>query len=169
MWQYTGQQRPPFAIEPGPAQESVWDYPRPPGLVPDSRRVLVYQEEHIIADSQRSVRILETASPPTFYIPADDIDMDALVNASGSSFCEWKGQARYWALKTQSDSVVGWDYPQPTPAFAEIADHLSFYPGRLACYVDDERVQAQTGGFYGGWVTSEIIGPYKGEPNTGHW
>ena len=169
MWQYTGQKRPPFAREPGPGQESVWDYPRPPSLVPDQRHVVVHRGDQVLADTQRSIRVLETASPPTFYLPPEAIDLDALQIVPGSSFCEWKGAARYWALRAQPEQIIGWDYAEPNLAFQDIAGYLAFYPGRIDCFVDGERVQPQAGGFYGGWVTSEIVGPYKGEPGTGSW
>ena len=171
MWQFRGQQRPPFALEPGPDQESVWDYPRPPALVPDERRVQVKCGDFLIADSQNTYRILETASPPTFYIPPEDIRREWLELARGQSYCEWKGAAAYWSFVHGSLRLgeVGWSYPSPTQAFAEIAGYFSFYPGRAECYVDEERVRPQAGGFYGGWVTDEIVGPHKGEPGTGGW
>ena len=168
MWQYTGQSRPPFAEEPGPGQESVWDYPRPPTLVPSDREVVVRSGEVEIARSRNCHRVLETASPPTWYIPVRDVNMDALARVSGSSFCEWKGAAAYWGLASGGD-MLGWSYPEPTRAFAPIRDALSFYPGRVECYVDGERVRPQPGQFYGGWVTDDIVGPMKGEPGTGHW
>lgn len=170
-WTFRGQMRPPFALEPGPDQESVWDYPRPPALLTDSRQVVVKYDETIIADSTKSIRICETASPPAFYIPPKDINFDALTPAAGTSFCEWKGAARYWRLTHPgaAESPVGWDYPEPLPEFESIAGYLSFYPGRIACFVADERVQAQEGGFYGGWITTEIVGPYKGDPGTSGW
>ena len=163
-WEYRGQKRPPFAIEPGPGQESVWDYPRPPAIRPDSRQVIVQAPTGILAQTNRSVRICETAGPPTFYIPPADINFDYLIEVQGSSMCEWKGHARYWALKEQTSQVIGWDYPKPFPEFASIAGFLSFYPGRVSCTVDGEVVRPQPGGFYGGWITNEIVGPVKGEP-----
>jgi uncharacterized protein (DUF427 family) len=170
MWQYRGQERPPFAIEPGPGQESVWDYPRPPALVPDARPIEVWAATTRIAATTRAVRVLETAGPPTFYIPPDDVARAALVRASGSSFCEWKGVASYWALAVAPGAgAIGWSYDDPTPAFEAIRGWLSFYPGRVACSVAGERVRPQPGGFYGGWVTDEIVGPFKGEPGTGRW
>lgn len=169
MWQYCGQQRPAFALQPGPGQESVWDYPRPPRLAEDARRILVRDGGRVLADSRRAIRVLETASPPTFYLPPTDIELDRLIVMPGSSLCEWKGPARYWALGARPEAAVGWDYPQPAAAFQAITGYLAFYPQRLDCYVDDERVRAQDGGFYGGWVTREIIGPFKGAPGTGHW
>lgn len=168
MWQYTGSERPPFAEEPGPGQESVWDYPRPPALDPSDREVIVRSGDLVIARSCRCVRVLETASPPTWYIPGDDVDMDTLVPVPGSSFCEWKGAASYWGLAS-TGAMVGWSYPDPVASFAAIRGAFSFYPGRVECYVDGERVRPQPGEFYGGWVTDEIVGPMKGEPGTGHW
>jgi uncharacterized protein (DUF427 family) len=172
MWTWTGQQRPPFADTPAPWQESVWDYPRPPRLEPDGRRITVHVGKLVLADTRRAIRVLETASPPTFYLPPDDIDQSLLLAAAGSSGCEWKGRARYWSVRSPDDKVleaVGWSYPEPAKAFAAIAGWLSFYPGRLICEVDGERVQPQPGGFYGGWVTKEIAGPVKGLPGTGNW
>jgi uncharacterized protein (DUF427 family) len=168
-WANTGAARPAFAHEPGPGQESVWDYPRPPAIVPDRRTVVVGDPGDPIADSTRAIRVLETASPPTFYLPADDVRTDRLVRADGRSFCEWKGQARYWAIADAPGTTVGWDYPEPFGEFSAIAGYFSFYPALVECRVDGELVRAQPGGFYGGWVTDEIVGPYKGEPGTGGW
>ena len=170
MWEYRGQKRPPFATLPAPGQESVWDYPRPPRVVADERLVEVSAGGVRIATSTRTYRVLETASPPTFYIPPDDVDWSRLVKAPGSSFCEWKGAARYWALSSApAATAAGWSYPQPAPAFERIRNYVSFYPGRLECLVAGERVRPQPGEFYGGWVTSELAGPFKGDPGTGHW
>ena len=170
MWKYHGQTRPDFAAVPGPGQESVWDYPRPPKLAPDGRRVDVIYGDLQIASSGSCYRVLETASPPTFYIPPADIAWQHLVSAPGSSICEWKGTAGYWALSAHPQlGAVGWEYPQPTPAFEPIKGHVAFYPSILDCYVAGERVIAQPGRFYGGWITGEIVGPFKGEPGTAHW
>ena len=169
MWGHTGRRRPDFAIEPGPGQESVWDYPRPPALKPDSRLVEVTREGTSIARTNRSYRILETASPPTFYLPMDDVAMEKLEHTRGSSVCEWKGAARYWALSSDPDVPIAWDYPRPRARFDAIKSHIAFYPGRIACSVAGERVQPQPGRFYGGWITSDVVGPFKGEPGTGHW
>ena len=169
MWQFTGKQRPPFAEEPGPGQESVWDYPRPPALVSSGKEVIVMAGEVELARSTRAWRVLETASPPTWYIPAEDVDREHLAPAPGGSFCEWKGGAVYWALAAQPGEAVAWSYPAPSAAFAAIAGAFGFYPGRVACYVGGERVRPQPGHFYGGWVTDDIVGPVKGEPGTGHW
>jgi uncharacterized protein (DUF427 family) len=168
-WTNTGAERPSFAITPGPGEESVWDYPRPPAIAPDSRRIVVGPPDDPLADSTRSVRILETASPPTFYVPPDDVRSDRLVRVGRRSFCEWKGEAQYWALQSDPSTPVGWSYPTPLPEFLSIAGWYAFYPARIACSVDDEVVRPQAGGFYGGWVTNEVVGPFKGEPGTGGW
>ncbi len=167
-WQYDGRRRPPFAEAPGPGRESVWDYPRPPRLAPDARLVEVRHGERPIAATRRAIRVLETASPPTFYLPPEDLSRGVLVPAPGSSHCEWKGRARYWAL-SEGGAPVAWTYDDPTPAFAAIRGWFSFYPARVDCFVDGERVRPQPGGFYGGWLTDDISGPVKGEPGTGHW
>lgn len=170
-WSHKGAQRPPFAEEPGPSQESVWDYPRPPAIVPDERQVRVGTAGHIVANTEASVRVLETASPPAFYLPPGDVDFTLLRAIDGSSHCEWKGAARYWAdaARPSDDTVIAWAYDRPYPEFASIAGWLSFYPGRIECRVDDEVVRPQSGGFYGGWITNDVVGPFKGDPGTGGW
>jgi uncharacterized protein (DUF427 family) len=170
MWNYRGQGRPPFAEEPGPGQESVWDYPRPPVTAPDTRRVRVLHGDRCLCDSRAAVRLLETASPPTWYLPPAACALDELEPVDDRSFCEWKGRASYFALRDAPElGAVAWYYPEPGARFAALAGYLSFYPGKVACFVDDERVRPQPGGFYGGWMTSDIAGPVKGEPGTGGW
>ena len=169
MWKYTGQNRPDFADEPGPGQESVWDYPRPPALVTTTEHVDVSANYQPIASSYSALRVLETASPPTYYIPRSDINWAMLVEVEGSSFCEWKGVASYYALASDPRTPVAWLYANPVEAFAAIHEHASFYPGRVECRVDGEVVQPQPGEFYGGWITSKVAGPFKGGPGTGHW
>ena len=170
MWKYRGQSRPEFADRPGPGQESVWDYPRPPELSPDARLIEVISAGQPIARSSKCFRVLETASPPAFYIPPSDVDWQYLIAGSGQSICEWKGAASYWVLKSNPrQGAVGWSYQQPTHGFNKIKDYVSFYPALLECFVDGERVRPQPGRFYGGWVTGEIVGPFKGEPGTEHW
>lgn len=170
MWQYTGTERPPFADPPGPGQESVWDYPRPPKVVGDSRLVTVHAGERRLAETRAAVRVLETASPPTFYLPADDVDTAGLAALAQTSWCEWKGRAVYFALDSDPGGLaVAWCYPEPAAAFRSLAGRYGFYPGRVICRVDGETVRPQAGGFYGGWVTNEIAGPCKGAPDTGHW
>lgn len=171
MWKYTGKEHPPFAEEPGEGEESVWDYPRPPALERDSRLVIVEADDILIAKTDRAVRVLETASPPTFYIPPEDVNEDLLEKAPGTSYCEWKGSATYWniILNEQKLQKAAWSYHNPDSRFELIDGYYSFYPDKVRCFVDGERVKPQPGSFYGGWVTSEIVGPMKGEPGTGGW
>jgi uncharacterized protein (DUF427 family) len=170
-WEYCGHERPPFAVPPSPGQESVWEYPRPPVLMPDHRRVTVCVQGKVLADSSSTFRILETASPPTFYLPPGDVDASRLMPLGTSSVCEWKGTAHYWALRgtEEQGEPVAWVYPEPYPEFESIAGYFSFYPGRIECCLGQERVRPQPGGLYGGWVTKEIIGPFKGLPGTEQW
>lgn len=170
-WPHDGRVRPVFADPPRVGQESVWDYPRPPRVERDPRRVRVECGGVLIADSGRAARVLETASPPTFYLPPEDVDRSRLERASGGSRCEWKGEAAYWDVLdgARRHERVGWSYPEPFADFAELAGFFSFYPARLACTVDGERVRPQPGGFYGGWVTSELAGPFKGAPGSEGW
>lgn len=170
MWKYTGQQRPDFAQAPGPGQESVWDYPRPPALEPSNELVAVSSSAVPLAETRRSLRVLETAGPPTYYIPEQDINWSQLAKISHSSFCEWKGQASYFALASDpTGQPVAWLYADPSATFQALHRHASFYPGRVECFVNGERVQPQPGEFYGGWITSRVVGPFKGEPGTSHW
>jgi len=170
-WNYRGQERPPFAFEPQEGQESVWDYPRPPRIISDHRHVIVRANGRVIADSQSTYRVLETASPPTFYIPPHDIVKNMLVPRAGSSLCEWKGTAQYWSVNIDGIFIedAAWSYPNPFSGFEMIADYIAFYPNRVVCYVNEELVRPQPGGLYGGWVTKEIVGPFKGEAGTEHW
>lgn len=170
MWDYQGQRRPPFAAEPGPGQESVWDYPRPPRLEPCDKHVLVQSDGVVVADTHRAQRLLETGSPPTYYLPVTDVDWDQLEPLEGRSFCEWKGAASYWRCAGGTDGKpVAWRYLDPNPPYQVLKDYAAFYSAPLDCRVNDERVQPQEGAFYGGWVTADIVGPWKGEPGTGHW
>lgn len=166
MWQWTGRVRPPFAIEPGAGQESVWDYPRPPRIERDGRIVAVRADDELIAETDTALRVLETASPPTFYLPFADVRAGRLVAAPGASWCEWKGRARYWSLGA---GPVAWSYDDPLPGFEALRDHVGFYPGRVACTVGGIRVAPQPGGFYAGWITPEIVGPWKGASGTEGW
>jgi len=159
-------------IEPGEGQESVWDYPRPPRLEEVPQRLRVVFNGETVADTVKAYRVLETSSPPTYYIPPADVSMQYLSPARLRTHCEWKGVAGYWDLTVngRSSPEAAWSYPSPTPAFDPIKDYISFYAGRVdACYVADEMVQAQDGDFYGGWITSNIVGPFKGAPGTLHW
>lgn len=162
----------PTRTAPGPGQESVWDYPRPPRLENVCKRVTVLPGGVTIADTTAAKRVLETSHAPVYYIPPQDIDMACLKLAGGGSICEWKGRAQYFDVEAGGRSASGaaWAYPNPTPAFVLIKDYVAFYAGMMdACFVNGERVQPQPGGFYGGWITSDIVGPFKGEPGTMWW
>lgn len=158
---------------PGPGQESVWDYPRPAVLEPTRRRLRVVFGGRTIADTTRGYRALETSHPPTYYLPFDDVDAGALRKAPNrTSLCEWKGQAQYYDVVVDGHvaKAAAWSYPRPTSRFAPLSECLAFYPSRMdSCWVDDEQVQPQQGDFYGGWVTSDIVGPFKGGPGTWGW
>ena len=159
-------------IEPQPGQESVWDYPRPPRLEPVEERLRVVFDGITVADTRRGHRVLETSHPPVFYFPRQDVRSDLLEPAAGESFCEFKGIASYWGLRhaARRSERAAWSYPEPTAAFIGIKDALAFYASRVdACYVGEERVAPQEGDFYGGWVTSRVVGPFKGGPGTWSW
>ena len=159
-------------VEPGPGEESVWDYPRPPRVEPLRARVRVEFNGVTLADSINALRVLEMASPPTIYIPQDDIVIEHLAPAVGKTFCEWKGFASYLHVKVTDRTArkAAWYYPKPRADFSAIKDHVAFYAGRVdACYIDGERVKPQGGRYYGGWVTKNIVGPYKGEPGSEDW
>ena len=149
----------------------MWDYPRPPRLEKSSRHIQVMFAGEIIADTRNAYRVLETSHPPAWYIPPADINKDCLRPELKMSHCEWKGSARYWSVQVgdQVASHSAWSYPRPSDEFEDIADYLAFYPHIFECFVDGERVQPQPGGFYGGWVTSDIAGPFKGAPGTLGW
>ena len=153
--------------------ESVWDYPRPPRLEPVSQRIRVRHSGITVADSVAALRILETSHPPVYYIPAHDVVADLLrPSASRQSFCEFKGLASYWNLVMEGSTVrdVGWSYAQPVAAYAALAGHLAFYASKVdECWVGDERVVPQAGDFYGGWITTNLRGPFKGAPGTLGW
>ena len=162
----------PRRHEPGPGQESVWDYPRPPRLERTDEVVEVELGGRTIARTTRALRVLETSHPPTYYLPMEDVEDGVLRPAAGSSFCEWKGHAAYLDVVSGNRLAerAAWHYPEPTAPFAELRGHVAIYPGRMdRCLVDGEQVQAQPGGFYGGWITSRVVGPFKGEPGTMGW
>ncbi len=153
-------------------RESVWDYPRPPRVEPLRRHVRVEVGGATVADSSGAVRILETASPPTIYLPPDDVRLGQLRPARGETYCEWKGTASY--LDVISGQTVrnraAWTYRDPKAGFQVIRDWIAFYPGRVdAAWLDDEPVTPQPGGFYGGWITAELDGPFKGGPGSEGW
>ena len=125
--------------------------------------------EWTLVETRSALRVCETASPPTFYVPSADTDLALLTEVAGASLCEWKGQASYFALARDPSVPIAWVYSRPRPRFERIRNFYAFYPGRIACFVDGERVEPQPGRFYGGWITSDVVGPFKGEPGTGHW
>ncbi len=159
-------------IEPGPGQESVWDYPRPPGLQRATRRIVVRLGGQLIVDSSQQWRVCETSHPPAYYLPRADIAAGVLSAGDGGSYCEFKGAAAYWHVSGGDirRENAGWSYPNPSAAFAEMADAVAFYPGLMdECTVDGEAVTPQPGGFYGGWITGDVVGPFKGGPGTWGW
>jgi len=156
----------------GSGNESVWDYPRPPRLEPTAKQIRVVFGGLVIAESGSTFRVLETSHPPVYYIPPADIAMQCLLQGTNGSCCEWKGRAGYHHVvvgKARAENAA-WSYADPTPAFRAIRDYIAFYPAQMdACFVDGERVVSQPGDFYGGWITSDLVGPFKGAPGTRGW
>jgi uncharacterized protein (DUF427 family) len=150
----------------------VWDYPRPPRIEATTRHVVVEFAGATVADSRRALRVLETAGAPCIYLPNDDVRMDLLGGTETSTFCEWKGTASYFDV-TVGDRVArdaAWTYRRPTAGYELLRDHVAFYPGRVdSCFLDGEPVRPQPGSYYGGWVTNDIVGPFKGEEGTADW
>jgi len=164
-WHYRGEGRPDFAIQPAADQESVWDYPRPPEIELDTRWVRVSYSGRKVASSVSAKRVVETAGAPTFYFPCSDVATDRLVLSTRTSVCEWKGLAVRVDL-IDGPKGVGWQYVDTFPEFTDIRGLYAFYPEKLECRIDDESVLPQGGGYYGGWITSEVVGPFKGDPGT---
>ena len=160
-------------VAPGPGQESAWDYPRPPRVEPVGRRIRVLVDGIVVADTTRALRVLETSHPPSYYLPPADVRTDLLVTTTRASHCEFKGRAAYRTLVLPSGRKVpdvAWLYPDPSPGYERLRGHLSFYASRVdEAWVGDERVTPQAGDFYGGWITSEVVGPFKGGPGTWGW
>ncbi len=157
---------------PGPGQESVWDYPRPPRLEPVRARIVVEVGGLVVADTTSAYRVLETSHPPTYYLPPGAWAAGSLEPAGGTSFCEWKGGATYWTVigGDRREEAAAWSYPDPTPAFEPLRHHVAVYCARTdRCTVDGEVASPQPGGFYGGWVTSRVVGPFKGVPGSWAW
>jgi uncharacterized protein (DUF427 family) len=157
---------------PQPGQESVWDYPRPPRVEAVPERIRVVVDGIAVGDSTRALRVLETAGPPVYYLPLDDVRTDLLEPSDRATFCEWKGAASYRTLRVGDRVVrdVAWTYTAPLPGYEAIRDHLAFYAGRVdEAWVGEERATPQPGRFYGGWITSRIVGPFKGGPGTQGW
>jgi uncharacterized protein (DUF427 family) len=163
----------PVRVEPGPDQESAWDYPRPPVAEPSARFVRIEHAGVVVAESRRTIRILETAGAPVWYMPPADVRTELLRPVRGHrSFCEWKGEATYFDLVVGeiTSARAAWTYVNPMHGYEAIAGYLAFYASRVdAALVDGERARPQPGGFYGGWVTDDVVGPFKGEPGTEGW
>ncbi|TFD46025.1 MULTISPECIES: DUF427 domain-containing protein [Cryobacterium] len=164
---------PEEVARPGPGQESVWDYPRPPRVESVPSRVVVRFGGRVIADTTDAVRVLETSHPPVYYLPRAAFAPGVLQPAEGHTVCEYKGEASYLTVVAptgeRADSAA-WSYPSPRPGYLDLVGRVAVYPGRMdECTVDGERVRPQAGGFYGGWITSRVVGPFKGEPGTLGW
>jgi uncharacterized protein (DUF427 family) len=164
--------RPERPSEPGPGQESVWDYPRPPRVERSAREVVVVLGGVEVCRTSQALRVLETSHPPVWYLPVEGWHPEALSLGTGTSYCEFKGTAVYMDV-TGGDRVqpaAGWQYPEPEPGYEQLLGAVAVYPGRMdRCTVDGEVVGAQEGGFYGGWVTGDVVGPFKGAPGTRFW
>ncbi len=157
---------------PGPGQESVWDYPRPPRVEAVPERIRVVVDGYAIADSTEALRVLETAGAPVYYIPPDDVRRDLLEPTAHTTFCEWKGEASYWSIMLPDRTIpnAAWSYRTPMAGYEAIRDYVAFYAGLVdEAWVGDERATPQPGRFYGGWITSKVVGPFKGEPGTQAW
>ena len=169
-WQFNGQKRPPFAHEPRKGQVSVWDFPRPPAIEKVHQEITIYSGDVCIAKTTNAYAVMETAHPPSYYLPSSDVDQKLLVQLPNKeSLCEWKGAATYWALKTAPLKAIAWSYAKPFFEFEAITNHFAFYPQYFDCFVGDEKARPQPGQFYAGWITDNLAGPFKGEPGTGHW
>ena len=151
--------------------ERVWGYPRPPAVVACERRVRVEVAGTLVADSRHALRVLETSHPPTIYVPPQDIRAVLVPSAARDTWCEFKGRACYLdvVVAGRHAAQAGWTYPEPAPGYEALRDHVAFYPGRVEAWLDDERVEAQVGDFYGGWITADLVGPFKGPAGTLAW
>lgn len=153
--------------------ESVWDYPRPPIVVPSSERVVIELDAETVVETRASLRVLETSHPPVYYVPVDAVAPGLLVPVPGQTWCEFKGAASYFDVVSPGGRILdraAWHYPEPSDGFEALSGHVAFYPGRMdRCSVDGEDVGAQEGDFYGGWITSRVAGPFKGGPGTRGW
>lgn len=158
--------------KPGPGQESVWDYPRPPRVEKTPAHLRIEHNGQIVAETTRGLRVLETSHPPVYYFPPEDVHTEFFVPTPEGSFCEFKGRAVYWDVLVNGKRAerAAWSYPKPSGPFTALEGYVAFYADRVdACFVDDERATPQPGGFYGGWITSKVVGPFKGEAGTWGW
>ena len=166
--------KPDKIVQKSPNQESVWDYPRPPRIEISNKHIVVIFNGVLIAETRRAMRVLETSHPPVYYIPPEDVHMDYFSVTPRSTFCEYKGTAAYYTIRVGARTATNaaWFYPRPTAPYASLANYIAVYPSRMdACYLDGEQIQPQEGDFYGGWITKDIVGPFKGDPslNTAGW
>lgn len=162
----------PRTVDRVPGAESVWDYPRPPRLEPVARRIRIVFAGETIADTDGAFRVLETSHPPNYYLPPDAFAEGALVRTDRASYCEWKGEAHYYDVHARGRTApdAAWGYDDPTPGFAAIRGFVAVYAGPMdSCTVGDEQVVPQPGGFYGGWITTDVTGPFKGGPGSNGW
>ncbi len=162
----------PDPVRPRPGQESAWAYPRPPRIESTDSHIVIRLGGRVIADSKAALRVLETSHPPVYYLPWKAFRSGVLEPAHGRSWCEYKGEAFYVTLRSEPAIAesAGWFYPSPSPAYRELRDHVAVYPGRVdSCEVDGELVTPQPGDYYGGWITSKVVGPFKGEPGSEGW
>lgn len=171
QWRWRGLDRPPFADIPALGQVSVWDFPRPPELLPETREIVVHWGDTLVARTCGAWAVRETSHPPTFYLPLADVERTLLRAAGSGSFCEWKGPAQYWDLHDGQGRLakVAWSYPKPLAGAEVLAECIAFYAHELNCSVGGARVIAQPGAFYGGWITSDLAGPFKGDPGSNGW
>lgn len=164
--------RPQTVTLPRAGQTSVWDFPRPPSLERELDRVTIELDGRLLADTDRAIRVCETASPPAYYVPREDFDTSALPPAIGASECEWKGRATYWSLLRGAEVIerAAWSYETPQPEYAPLARAIAVYPAAVdRCRVAGMAVQPQPGGFYGGWITPDLVGPFKGMAGSSRW
>ncbi len=166
-WKFNGSSRPDFADPPGPGQRSVWDFPRPPAIETVPQVLRVFNGRQLIAQTQRGVRVLETAGAPTYYFPPGDVEPGLLQFGDMASICEWKGVAQQ--IDVEGIRNAGWRYVRMFEPFVSIFEWPSFYPDKLLCFVDNKKVEPQPGGYYGGWVTADLAGPIKGGPGSSGW
>ena len=152
--------------------ESVWSYPRPPAVEPCARRARVEVGGIAVADSLEALRVLETSQAPAIYFPPGDVMVGLLRPAARRSLCEWKGEASYYDLDVGDSErpEAAWAYPEPVPGYEQLRGHVAFYPQRVdACYLGEERIEPNQGDFYGGWITGDLQGPFKGGPDSTGW
>lgn len=169
-WQFNGKERPSFAQKPKKGQVSVWDFPRPPALEKVHQEIAVYSDDICLAKTNNAYAVMETAHPPSYYLPSADVDQTQLVTIPNKkSLCEWKGSATYWALKSAPLLPIAWSYANPFAEFEALTNHFAFYPQYFDCFVGNEKARPQPGQFYAGWITDNFAGPFKGEPGTGFW